>query len=88
VQNEQLSTISTDDVLFRIITGVGEDPWVKSPPLSITALDRDAMLPRLNEVIIKENRPLGVHELAVTKREEWVTWGRFPSCLRTCKILE
>jgi hypothetical protein len=67
---------------------MGEDAWVKSPPLPITAFDRNAMFPRLDEVIIKENRPLCVQELAVTKREECVAWGGFPSCLRSCKILE
>jgi hypothetical protein len=41
-----------NDVLFRIVTGVGEDPGIKSPPLPVTALDRNAMLPRLDEVII------------------------------------
>jgi hypothetical protein len=41
------------------------------------AEDHDAMFPSLYEVVIEQNFPLLVHQLAIAMGHEWFTW--FPS---------
>ena len=46
---------------------------------SITALNQNSVFPGFDEVIIEQDLPLCVHELAVTKGHERVTRSTFAS---------
>jgi hypothetical protein len=61
---------------------------IESPPSSITAIDGNSVLPGFDELIVKDNFPLSVHEFAVTECQKWITWAIFTGGLSGRKIFE
>ena len=53
------------DVLLRIVSRIGKNTWVKSTFDPITALNYDAMLVGLDELVIEEYIPLCVGQFAM-----------------------
>jgi hypothetical protein len=53
-----------DDVLLGIVSRIGKNTWVKSTFDSIAALNYDAVLVGLDELVIEEYIPLCVGQFA------------------------
>jgi hypothetical protein len=52
------------DVLLRIVSGIGENTWVKSTWDPIAAFNYDAVLVGLDKLVIEEYFPLCVGQFA------------------------
>jgi hypothetical protein len=60
---------------------MGENAWVKSAGYTVTAHDFDPVFPCLNEIIVQQDLPLSIENLAMAERKEGVTRGMCARCL-------
>jgi hypothetical protein len=67
---------------------MSEDAEIESSRYSITAGDWDAMFPCFNEVVVEDDLPLSVHELAMTERQKGFARGILASRLLRSKGFE
>ena len=74
------------DVLLRIIRGIGKNAGIESTRNAVCALDNNSMLICIQEFIIEEEAPNGVHQLTSAVSQH--LRGRRLACQRTEPIVK